>query len=83
LYVYTLIKQGFNQRDRICEADTRRNRWKVVTSACYAATSGVSDGKAPFKRYPADTSEKMLVAGTRAVHLPSTPSARFAHPNTT
>jgi hypothetical protein len=39
--------------------------------------------KAFLKRGAAGTSDETLVARARAVHLPSTPPARFAHPHTT
>jgi len=39
--------------------------------------------KAILKRGAADADDQTLVTGARAVHLPSTPSARSAHPHTT
>jgi hypothetical protein len=45
--------------------------------------SGLPDGKALLQRNAADASNETLVEGARAVHLPSTPPARFAHPHPT
>jgi hypothetical protein len=41
------------------------------------------NAKALFKRDAADSSHETVVAGARAVHLPTTPPARSADPHTT